>query len=91
MEASLFGYIGAFIAVAIMLGIGTMILGGSATECSGVDGYVDGGTTTTTNSTGWALQCIANNEQSQNGYNLLMIVLIVISAVIVLTVVRMLS
>jgi hypothetical protein len=91
MDNSLMGYVGAFIAVAIMLGIGTLILGGAATDCTGVDGFVDGGTVATTNSTGWALQCIANNEQSQAGYNLLIITLIVLAAVVVLTVVRMLS
>ena len=85
------GYVGAFIAVAIMLGIGTLILGGAATDCTGITGYVDGGTAATTNSTGWALQCIANNDQSQAGYNLLIITLIVLAAVVVLTVVRMLS
>jgi len=88
VDNSLMGYVGAFIAVAIMLGIGTLILGGAATDCSGVEGY---NTTTPADSTGWAAQCIANNEQSQAGYNLLIITLIVLAAVVVLTVVRMLS
>ena len=82
------GYVGAFIAVAIMLGIGTLILGGAATDCSGVAGY---NATTPASSEGWAKQCLANNEQSQAGYNLLIITLIVLAAVVVLTVVRMLS
>ena len=90
------GYVGAFIAVAIMLGIGTLILGGAATDCSNVDGYttgslVSGATNTTADSTGWASQCLTNNTQSQAGYNLLIITLIVLAAVVVLTVVRMLS
>lgn len=87
-DNSLMGYVGAFIAVAIMLGIGTLILGGAATDCSSVAGY---NAATPANSTGWAAQCIANNEQSQAGYNLLIITLIVLAAVVVLTVVRMLS
>ena len=62
MDNSLMGYVGAFIAVAIMLGIGTLILGGAATDCSTI-----------------------------TGYNLLIITLIVLAAVVVLTVVRMLS
>jgi len=82
------GYVGAFIAVAIMLGIGTLILGGAATDCSGITGYNE---TTPADSTGWASQCLANNTQSQAGYNLLIITLIVLAAVVVLTVVRMLS
>jgi hypothetical protein len=39
MDNSLMGYVGAFIAVAIMLGIGTLILGGAATDCSTITGY----------------------------------------------------
>jgi len=88
MDNSIMGYVGAFIAVAIMLGIGTLILGGAATDCSNVEGY---DSTTPASSTGWAAQCLANNEQSQAGYNLLIITLIVLAAVVVLTVVRMLS
>ena len=81
------GYVGAFIAVAIMLGIGTLILGGAATDCSSITGYNATGAT----QTGWSLQCETNNTQSQAGYNLLIITLIVLAAVVVLTVVRMLS
>ena len=88
MDNSILGYVGAFIAVAIMLGIGTLILGGAATDCSGITGY---DSTTPASSTGWAKQCLANNTQSQAGYNLLIITLIVLAAVVVLTVVRMLS
>ena len=39
MDQSLMGYVGAFIAVAIMLGIGTLILGGAATDCTTIIGY----------------------------------------------------
>ena len=163
------GYIGAFIAVAIMLGIGTLILGGAGVNCETVAGYTSGHVTTITVSaagnyssaptasvsgggfstaasvsavtsaiangfqvdsvtvvsggqgytsaptvafsggtvnttatataaigadadqTGWALQCIRNQTQSQAGYNLLIITLVVLAAVVVLTVVRMLS
>lgn len=82
------GMVGAFIAVAIMLGIGTLILGGATTDCSNVTGY---DSTTPANSEGWAAQCLSNAEQSQAGYALLMITLIVIAAVVVLSVVRMLG
>lgn len=168
MDNSLMGYVAGFIAVAIMLGIGTLILGGAATDCSTITGYdvdqgvgsvtvtlggnyttvptvafsggggagatgsvwysniaggvtiasvdVDtpgsdyvtaptvsfvGGTPVNTTATataaldglqtGWALQCETNNTQSQAGYNLLIITLIVLAAVVVLAVVRMLS
>ena len=73
---NLMGMVGAFIAVAIMLGIGTLILGGATTDCSNVSGYN---------------QCLSNATQSQAGYALLMITLIVIAAVVVLSVVRMLG
>ncbi len=87
-SGNLMGMVGAFIAVAIMLGIGTLILGGATTDCSNVSGY---NTTTPADSTGWAKQCLANASQSQAGYALLMITLIVIAAVVVLSVVRMLG
>ena len=87
-SGSLMGMVGAFIDVAIMLGIGTIILGGAATDCSTVAGY---NTSTPASSTGWAAQCLANEAQSQAGYSLLMITLIVVAAVVVLTVVRMLG
>lgn len=80
--------VAAFIAVAIMLGIGTVILGGAATDCSNVSGY---DATTPASSTGWAAQCLANESQAQAGYGLLMISLIIIAAVVILSVVRMLG
>ena len=82
------GYVGAYIAVAIMLGIGTLILGGAATDCSAVSDF---NATAGPTQTGWPAQCESNNTQSQAGYALLIITLIVLAAVVVLTVVRMLS
>ena len=98
-ESSLMGLVGGFIAVAIMLGIGTIILGGAATDCSGVQGYTTGNLSSSgiqnaasdANATGWAAQCVANNTQAQAGYALLIITLIVLAAVVVLTVVRLLG
>jgi hypothetical protein len=87
-SGSLMAYVGSFIAVAIMLGVGTLILGGATTDCSNVSGY---DSTTPSASTGWAGQCLQNAEQAQAGYALLMITLIVIAAVVVLSVVRMLG
>lgn len=87
-SGNLMGMIGAFIAIAIMLGIGTLILGGATTDCSNVSGY---DAVTPASSTGWAAQCLENASQSQAGYALLMISLIVIAAVVVLSVVRMLG
>jgi hypothetical protein len=82
------GLVGGFIAVAIMLGIGTLILGGAATDCTTIDDY---NATAGATQTGWAAQCEDNNTQSQSGYALLIITLIVLAAVVVLTVVRMLA
>jgi len=96
VESSLMGLVGGFIAVAIMLGIGTIILGGATADCSGVQGYTFGNDTqeqnpaSDANATGWAAQCVANNTQAQAGYALLIITLIVLAAVVVLSVVRML-
>ena len=36
---SIIGLAGGFIALSIMLGIGTLILGGSVTDCEALDGY----------------------------------------------------
>ncbi len=95
------GYVGSFIAVAIMLGIGTLILGGAATDCTTITGYnatvpAENDTrsiydNSIAEQTSWSNQCLTNNQQSQAGYNLLIIVLIVLAAVVVLTVVRMLA
>ena len=60
---SIIGMAGGFIALSIMLGIGTLILGGSVTECSQLDGW---DTAASPTHTGWALQCVTNNEQSQS-------------------------
>lgn len=91
-EAStIMGLVGAFIAVAIMLGIGIQILGNvqTSTNCGTLPGNA-GTHQTTSNATGWALSCLNNNTQIQNAYTLLEVVIIVIAAVVVLFVVRML-
>ena len=92
---SIIGMAGGFIALSIMLGIGTLILGGSVTDCTQINDYVaindDLGATSDHNQTGWAAQCYTANQQSQSGYGLLMVSLIVLAAAVVLIVVRMLS
>ena len=79
--------VGAFVGIAILLGISVHILGNSVTDCSGLPGY---DSTTPASSTGWASQCLDNNTQTQNAFALLVIVLIVVAAVVILTVVKML-
>jgi len=92
---SIIGMAGGFIALAIMLGIGTMILGGSVADCTTINDYVaandDGGVTNDHNQTGWAASCYTSAAQSQSGYGLLMVSLIVLAAAVVLIVVRLLS
>ena len=85
------GLVGGFIAVAIMLGIGTLILGGAATDCTTINDFDETRDSFATNQTGWAGQCLTNNTQAQSGYSLLIITLIVLAAVVVLSVVRMLA
>ena len=79
--------VGAFIGIAIMLGIGVQILGNSVQDCTSLPDY---NTTTGATQTGWAAQCETNNTQTQNAYTLLVIILIVVAAVAILSVVRML-
>ena len=89
--------IGAFIAVAILLSVGVVILGNSTNNCSSLSGY--NATTpsanetrythsTTATQTGWAAQCQTIGTQTINAYQLLGVVLIVIAAVVILTVIK---
>ena len=87
VENNIMALVGAFIGIAILLGIGTQILGNSVQDCTNLSDY---DATSGATQTGWAAQCEANNSQTQNAYALLNIVLIVIAAVVILTVVKML-
>ena len=87
MENNIMALVGAFVGIAILLGISTQILGNSVTDCTGLEGYNSG---TPASSTGWAKQCLDNNTQTQSAFALLIIVLIVVAAVVILTVVKML-
>ena len=91
---NIMGLVAAFIGIAIMLGVGTQILGNTTMDCTNLPGYLANqpgpNNTSTANSTGWALQCEENNESTQNAYALLIIILIVVAAVAILFVVRML-
>ena len=79
--------VGAFVGIAIMLGISTQILGNSVADCSGLDGY---DSSNTANSTGWAKTCLDSNAQTQSAFTLLLVVLIVVAAVVILTVIKLL-
>jgi hypothetical protein len=72
METNIMALVGAFIGIAILLGIGTQILGSSVQNCENLSDYDASATT----QTGWALACEQQNAQTQNAYSLLMIVLI---------------
>jgi len=82
--------VGAFIGIAIMLGIGIQILGNSVQDCTTLPDYVAANPNTSAGQTGWASQCFSNNDQTQNAYTLLVIILIVVAAVAILSVVRLL-
>src|SRR2546428_5104661 len=97
-SSTIMGLVGAFIAIAIMLNIGVQILGNvqTATNCTTLPGGFHtspSGTVianTSTNSTGWGLQCFQQNTNAQSAYTLLGIILIVVAAVAILFVVRLL-
>jgi len=82
--------VGAFIGIAIMLGIGVQILGNTVSDCTTLPDYDTTRDNAATNQTGWAGQCLSNNTQVQNAYTLLVIILIVVAAVAILSVVRLL-
>lgn len=98
-ENNIMALVGAFIGIAIMLGIGIQILGNSVQDCTTLPDYnattpsagqKAAGVTIDNQQTGWAGQCVTNNDQTQNAYTLLVIILIVVAAVAILSVVRML-
>ena len=94
-ENNIMGLVGAFIGIAIMLGIGIQILGNSVQDCTTLPDWNatapnQTGVTLDNQQTGWAAQCLVNNTQTQNAYTLLVIILIVVAAVAILSVVRML-
>lgn len=104
---NIMGLVGAFIGIAIMLGIGVQILGNSVQDCTSLPdwngtvpsaadraGNYSAGqapySATIGHQSGWSLQCLTNNSQTQNAYTLLVIILIVVAAVAILSVVRLL-
>ena len=93
MESSNFimALVTTFIGVAILLSIGIQVLGNvqTSTNCSSLPGNA-GTHETVSNATGWALSCINANTSIQNGYSLLLVIVIVIAAVAILAVVRLL-
>ena len=81
----IFALVGLFVAVAIMIGISTMILGSTVTDCEGLPGYDVNG------SSDWALACEENNGQIQNAFSLLTIILVVVAAITILVIIRFLG
>ena len=88
-SSTIMSLVGAFIGIAIMLGIGIQILGNSVQDCTSLPDF---NTTLGVGKqvTGWSGACENTNAQSQNAYALLIIILIVVAAVAILFVVRML-
>ena len=64
-----------------------MLLDSAKSNCSILEGY---NSSNPSASTGWSGACEANNTGIQNSWTLVSIILIVISAVIILAVVKML-
>ena len=96
MVTQLMPLIGGFIGLVIILGVGTLILGNSTMNCTGLSGYntlnSTGGTTPPlTVSTGWADACLDTNTNAQSAYALLLVAVIVFAAVIILSIVRLLG
>ena len=81
-----------FIVVSILLLIGTSILGGATTgfDCKTLEGYNESGSNDAAKypAGSWSGTCHAVGTASQNAYSLLLVVLIIISAAVILYVVR---
>lgn len=84
---SLMGLIGIVIAVSIFLGLGLVILDSSLSTCDELDGY---NSSNPSASTSYAGLCESNNSQTHSAYGMVMLILIVLSAIVILAVVRML-
>ena len=81
------GLVSVFIAAAILLFVGTIVLGNpSLGQCTTLQGY---NSTHPASSTGWGKQCVDLGAQSQSSYSLLGLILVVIAAVAILLVVRL--
>ena len=80
----------ALIAIAITLGIGTVILGATTTsiDCKTIDGY---NSDTPASSTGYAKACLDAQATTQSSYGLIIIVLILIGAAVILGALRLFS
>jgi hypothetical protein len=87
-QMSLMPLIGGFIGLVIIMGVGTLILGNSTMNCTGLAGY---NTTTPASSTSWAGACVSNNTNAVAAFALLLVAVIVYAAVIILSIVRLLG
>ena len=89
----------ALIAIAITLGIGTVILGATSTsiDCKTIEGYTaaraaGGGQPAVAESyTGYAKACLDAQNTTQSSYGLIIIVLILIGAAVILGALRLFS
>lgn len=107
MAIQLMPLVGGFIALIIILGIGTIILGGSTMNCAQLAGYnatapsaaeytsprANQGPYSATigHNEAWPKACLDTNANAVNGYSLLVIAVIVFAAVIILSIVRLLG
>jgi len=81
----IFALVALFIAIAVMIGVSTQILGSVVTDCEGLPGYSANG------SSDWALACEESNAQTQSAFGLLTIILVVVAAITILVVIRFLG
>ena len=107
MAIQLMPLVGGFIALIIILGIGTIILGGSTMNCTSITGYNATAPSaaefaspragqaphsiTVGHNEAWPEACLDTNDNAVSGYSLLVIAVIVFAAVIILSIVRLLG
>ena len=84
------GMVGVFIGVCIIIAIGAQILGSTVQDCTTFNDYNSSSPLTSDGQTGWTASCLVTNESTQSAFSLLVIVLIVISAIIILSVIKLL-
>ena len=84
---SLMGLVAIFIGLAVFLSIGIMVLDGTVSDCSNLEGYNSANPSA---STGWAGSCETNNSGIQNSWVMISLIVIIIASIIILAVVKML-
>ena len=86
-DSTIMGVVVLFIGIVILIGLTPIILGNTAQSCDSLDGY---NATDKSKSTGWAKSCVDTGDNSQDSFNVILVIPVIVAAVAILMVVRFL-